>query len=156
MIWNLQTSPLFKVISESHSESNILFPPPLCFNDCFHDFGHAINELLSGVDRSCVPNLLERILPHMHCSPVISILLTIFCVKVSESFRFLPLFSGTFNRKYSLFFRWTCTCLRLTSFQHVWRISQNHFNYFYLMISAYLLLNKTPTPVRMTQIMSCN
>ena len=69
---------------------------------------------------------------------------------------FSPFFQEQSTASIRSFFRWTCACLRLTSFQHVWRISQNHFNYFYLMISAYLLLNKTPTPVRMTQIMSCN
>ena len=154
MIWNLQKSQLFKVISESHSEFNILFFPPLL--QWLLSWLWARDQWAFEWARSVVCSKRARAHSSTYALFACDFLLTIFCVKASESFRFLPLFSGTFNRKYSLFFRWTCTCLRLTSFQHVWRISQNHFNYFYLMISAYLLLNKTSTPVRMTQIMSCN
>ena len=39
---------------------------PLHFNDRFHDFWHAIDELLSVFNRPCVPNMLERILSHVH------------------------------------------------------------------------------------------
>ena len=60
---------------QNHILNSIFCFSSLCFNDCFHDFWHAINELMSGLDRPCVPNVLGRILPHMHCSLVINILL---------------------------------------------------------------------------------
>ena len=53
-----------------NTEFNISFSP-LRFNDRFHHFLHAINELLSVLNRPCVPNMLEYILPHVHCSLVI-------------------------------------------------------------------------------------
>ena len=46
---------------------------PLSFNDRFHDFWHAINELLSVFNRPCVPNMFERILPHVHCSLMVGV-----------------------------------------------------------------------------------
>ena len=47
------------------SKFNIL-SSPLRFNYGFHNFWHSINWLLSFSDRSCVPNMIECILPHVH------------------------------------------------------------------------------------------
>ena len=49
---------------------------PLRFNYGFHNFWHSINWLLSLSDRSCVPNMIECILPHVHGPLVTCVLFT--------------------------------------------------------------------------------
>ena len=75
MIWNLRKSPLINGIL-SWIINSILRFSPLSFNDRFHDFWHAINELLTVFNRPCVPNMFERILPHVHCSLMVGIFFT--------------------------------------------------------------------------------
>ena len=45
----------------------------LRFNDRFHEFWYAIDELLSVFIWPCIPNMLEHIFPHVHCSLVVGI-----------------------------------------------------------------------------------
>ena len=57
------------------SKFNIL-SSPFRFNYGFHNFWHSINWLLSFSDRSCVPNMIECILPHVHGPLVTCVLFT--------------------------------------------------------------------------------
>ena len=68
------------------SNSIFCLPPPLRFNYGFHNFWHSINWLLSFSDRSCVPNMIECILPHVYGPPMTCILFTsLYCTSSCAS-----------------------------------------------------------------------
>ena len=88
------------------SKFNIL-SSPLRFNYGFHNFWHSINWLLSFSDRSCVPNMIECILPHVH-GPLVT------CVLFTSLYIFLCKFKSTC--KFSFYGPAIMTSRRVTIF----------------------------------------
>ena len=68
--------PILQTICVDFYQNSIFCLPSLRFNYGFHNFWHSINWLLSFSDRSCVSNMVECILPHVHGPLVTCVLFT--------------------------------------------------------------------------------
>ena len=101
MIENLRKLPLLNGILNGILNSILRFSP-LRFNYRFHDFWHAINELWSVLNRPCVPNMLERILPRVHCSLMVAFFtpLYIFLCFLKSLCKFSFMCKFSFTRKW--------------------------------------------------------
>ena len=99
--------PILQTICVDFYQNSIFCLPPLRFNYGFHNFWHSINWLLSFSDRSCVPNMIECILPHVH-GPLVT------CVLFTSLYIFLCKFKSTC--KFSFYGHAIMTSRRVTIF----------------------------------------
>ena len=88
-------------------QNSIFCLPPLRFKYGFQNFWHSINWLLSFSDRSCVPNMIECILPQLH-GPLVT------CVLFTSLYIFLCKFKSTC--KFSFYRHAIMTSRRVTIF----------------------------------------
>ena len=71
--------PITSTKYDSFEESITCFCS-FCFNDCFHDLWHSIDELLGFFNGISLPRMLQSIFPHSHGSFLVSILFSPFQV----------------------------------------------------------------------------
>ena len=57
---------------------------PFCFDYCIHYLGQSINQLLSILDWSIIPDVIYCILPHDHCSGLATVLLSALDILLSQ------------------------------------------------------------------------